>query len=162
MRVLMIINLWLGCLQVQKSHEVRHYNDKGDLFSKFVDEFMRIRSRYSGWPKHCVTPFEKESHLQSIKQNDGIILKTAEIENNPTRRLVAKLMLNFMFFLCEFIQMPSFQSGETISRWGRSAIKSNPTKLVYVDNPSRMSELLFSGQGEIEYITVLDKDTLQV
>lgn len=76
-------------------HEVYHFPSKSDvLFKKYIDMFLKIKQEASGWPVNCNTEEEKNSYIDNYYLKEGVKLNPRNIEKNPGRRAVAKLMLN--------------------------------------------------------------------
>lgn len=128
---------------LQKIHEIWHYPQRSEtLFSDFVNAFYGLKIKNSGFPSDCDTDDKKEAYVKFINLHEGLDLKMNDISLNPTQRLLSKCMLNSM--------------------WGRLALRNNQPKFEYVQTSARLDELLFSGIYSVQYINVLDEDTLQV
>lgn len=70
------------------------------------------------------------------------VVRADFVQDNPTMRLLAKLMLNTL--------------------WGRLAIQDNKSKFDYVRQQKRFNRLFYSNQYDIHYVNVLDDETLQL
>lgn len=64
------------------------------FFSNFVTTFFRIKIQNSGWPDGCLTDKARHAYLKDLEEKEGIRLTVSDITDNPTQRLIAKLILN--------------------------------------------------------------------
>ncbi len=79
-------------------YEVLHWpKTTTNLFSKFINQFLRLKAQASGWPKHVKTDEEKEDYIRSFSEREGVVLKKEEVEKNPGLRTLAKLLLNSLY-----------------------------------------------------------------
>lgn len=46
-----------------------------------------------GWPSHVKTEADREKYLKTVLEKEGLQLDPKNIEKNPGRRALAKLML---------------------------------------------------------------------
>ncbi|XP_055345043.1 uncharacterized protein LOC129592914 [Paramacrobiotus metropolitanus] len=125
-----------------KIHEIWHYPRQGDLFSHYISTFMAEKAAASGYPAGCISDSDKRAYLQLLYERDGVVVDPSRMENNPTKRLLSKLMLNTL--------------------WGRLAIKENKTRFEYVKDMKRFNDLFYSGTYNVSYVDVLSDDVLQV
>ena len=58
-----------------------------------VNQWLKIKTEASGWPKECVTEDQKRQYIREYYEK-GILLDYNAIRKNPGRKAVAKLMLN--------------------------------------------------------------------
>ncbi|XP_055354335.1 uncharacterized protein LOC129599985 [Paramacrobiotus metropolitanus] len=76
-------------------HEVWHWEARKEkLFEDFVNTFLKEKIQASGWPSNCATECERIEFVRKVKDVEGIELDFSQIEDNPGRKAVAKLMLN--------------------------------------------------------------------
>ena len=81
--------------KVAELYEVWHYpNTSSTLFTSFIDRFYKLKVQNSGWPKTCQTSEQQDRYLMTLEERYGIGLQREDIEENPTQRLIAKIMLN--------------------------------------------------------------------
>ena len=81
--------------KIMEIYEVLHYNQRSsELFKKYINEWLRIKQQASGWPAWAVTDQQKQQYIDDYLLNEGIQLVWDEIEHNPGKRSIAKLMLN--------------------------------------------------------------------
>ena len=79
-------------------HEVWHWEQTTDeLFSDYVNTFLKRKQEASGYPKHCVTDEQKQQYIDEYYEHEGIRLDPNKIEYNPGLRWLAKLMLNSLW-----------------------------------------------------------------
>uniref|UniRef100_A0A1I7ZPH1 DNA-directed DNA polymerase n=1 Tax=Steinernema glaseri TaxID=37863 RepID=A0A1I7ZPH1_9BILA len=81
--------------KVHKLHEVWTWeNWSSDLFSSYINEFLKVKQEASGWPPHVMSTEAKERYLRDCREGMGIELEPSKVEHNPGLRFIAKLMLN--------------------------------------------------------------------
>ena len=84
--------------EVMEIHEVWHWEQTTDeLFSPYVNMFLKIKQEASGYPKHCVTDEQKQQYIEEYYEHEGIRLDPNKIEYNSGLRWLAKLMLNSLW-----------------------------------------------------------------
>ena len=84
--------------QVLVIHEVWHWEEtSNELFSPYVNTFLKRKQEASGYPKHCVTDEQKQRYIDEYYEHEGIRLDPNKIEYNSGLRWVAKLMLNSLW-----------------------------------------------------------------
>ena len=84
--------------EVLEIHEVWHWEKTtNQLFSPYVNLFLKIKQEASGYPKHCVTDEQKQRYIDQYYEHEGIRLDPNKIEYNPGLRFLAKLMLNSLW-----------------------------------------------------------------
>ena len=84
--------------QVLEIHEVWHWEETTDqLFSPYVNLYLKRKQEASGYPKHCVTDEQKQQYIDEYYEHEGIRLDPNNIEYNPGLRFLAKLMLNSLW-----------------------------------------------------------------
>ena len=85
----------LWTYRVIRMVEVWHFPSKSsDLFTGYIDTFLKIKQEASGWPSWCQTEERKRQYIRKYERNEGIKLDPAKIKKNPGLRSLAKLMLN--------------------------------------------------------------------
>lgn len=90
--------------QIVKIYQVFHWRNTsqydpkrkdGGLFTDFINKFLKIKQESSGWPEWCgEDPGKRQDYLNSYAENEGILLDPENIEYNPGRRALSKLILN--------------------------------------------------------------------
>ena len=84
--------------EVLEIHEVWHWEQTtNELFSDYVNTFLKLKQEASGYPKHCVTDEQKQRYIDEYYEHEGIRLDPNKIEYNPGLRWLAKLMLNSLW-----------------------------------------------------------------
>ena len=81
--------------RIIKIHEVWHFPEdqrKEGLFTPYVNTWLKHKTEASGWPDHCDTQEKKDQFVKDFEAREGI--KLENIEKNPGRKQLAKLMLN--------------------------------------------------------------------
>lgn len=67
------------------------------IFTKYMNTFIKMKAEASGFPFDCVTQAQKEKFIVDFYKENNLILRFENIENNPSKRALAKIMLNSLF-----------------------------------------------------------------
>jgi len=81
--------------KILRIHEVWNFPEgqrKEGLFAPYVNTWLKYKTEASGWPANCDTDEKKAAYVQEYKDHEGVELE--EIDKNPGKKQVAKLMLN--------------------------------------------------------------------
>ena len=81
--------------QITKIREVWHFPEdqrKEGLFTPYVNISLKYKTEASGWSNHCDTQEKKDQYVKDFEAREGI--KLENLEKNPERKQVTKLMLN--------------------------------------------------------------------
>ena len=176
--------------QVLEIHEVWHWEETTDqLFSPYVNLYLKRKQEASGYPKHCVTDEQKQQYIDEYYEHEGIRLDPNNIEYNPGLRFLAKLMLNSLWgeylsscrktlvssvgraWDCSEVVCHPRVSGSSPERGindvlsfllGKFAQRSNLTKTELVTDPNRLFELLFSEETEVPDVRLVNAETVEV
>ena len=175
--------------QVLEIHEVWHWEETTDqLFSPYVNLYLKRKQEASGYPKHCVTDEQKQQYIDEYYEHEGIRLDPNNIEYNPGLRFLAKLMLNSLWgtYLssCRKTLVSSIGrawdcskssghprvSGSSPERGinsfyfllGKFAQRSNLTKTELVTDPNRLFEMLFSEEIEVPDVRLVNAEMTEV
>ena len=82
--------------KVLEIHEVWHFEKTcNDLFSEYVNYFLRLKQESSGFPDWVKTPEDQARYIDEYYRHEGILLHGDKIVKNPGLRVFAKLGLNF-------------------------------------------------------------------
>ncbi|XP_022298821.2 uncharacterized protein LOC111107766 [Crassostrea virginica] len=97
--------------QLDRVYEVWHFSQQSsELFSRYIDTFLKIKQEASGFPPECQTEEEKQNYIQEIFRREKILLDSSSIEKNPVRRTIAKLFLNCLWGkFAQRLQLPKTQ-----------------------------------------------------
>ena len=83
---------------ILKIHEVWHFDERlQGLFENYVNTWLKLKEEASGFSASCVTSEQRQHHVTEYERREGIQLDRANIEYNPGKQAVAKLMLNSMW-----------------------------------------------------------------
>ena len=129
--------------QLIRIHEVWHFppnQRKTGLFADYVNTWLKIKQESAGWPRWCQTDEQKQQYLQQYQEREGITLE--QVEKNPGRKQVAKLMLN--------------------SFWGKFGERTNKPKTLQLKQPSELFNILTDGANEIQTLRICTDDILEV
>ena len=169
--------------QVLEIHEVWHWEETTDqLFSPYVNMYLKRKQEASGYPKHCVTDEQKQRYIDEYYEHEGIRLDPNNIEYNPGLRFLAKLMLNSLWGT--YLSRKTLVSSGTVvknsghprvsgssperginyvlSFIGKFAQRSNLTKTELVTDPNRLFELLSSEEIEVPDLRLVNAETVEV
>ena len=81
--------------RLDKIYEVWHWRKSSTtLFKSYVNMFFRIKEEASGWPRPDMTEHEKDDYIDAFKPESGVRLHKDHVQDNPTHRKIAKLILN--------------------------------------------------------------------
>ena len=123
--------------------EVWHFPRKSsELFTGYVDTFLKIKQQASGWPSWCVTEQHKNQYIRDYKRKEGIVLDRTKIEKNPGLRSLAKLMLN--------------------SFWGKFGQRDNMPQVELVKDPERYFRLLTCQSTQVKNIQFVNDECVEV
>ena len=175
--------------EVLEIHEVWHWEETtNQLFSPYVNLYLKRKQEASGYPKHCVTDEQKQRYIDEYYEHEGIRLDPDKIEYNSGLRWLAKLMLNSLWgtYILIFVKSSlaqlvergtvvkavgipgspvQFRNGGLILFYfllGKFAQRSNLTKTELVTDPGRFFELLFSEETEVTEARLVNDETTEV
>ena len=61
--------------QILKIYEVLHYEESiHDLFTGYINKFLKLKTEASGWPNNCVTQEERQQFVDEYSQRESKIL----------------------------------------------------------------------------------------
>nr|XP_022300672.1 uncharacterized protein LOC111108881 [Crassostrea virginica] len=106
------LNKALDCgYRLDKVYEEWHFPQHStELFSRYIDTFLKIKQEASEFPPQCETEEEKQNYIQEIFRREKIVLDSTSIEKNPVRRTIAKLFLNCLWGkFAQRLQLPKVQ-----------------------------------------------------
>ena len=174
--------------EVLEIHEVWHWEETtNQLFSPYVNLYLKRKQEASGYPKHCVTDEQKQRYIDEYYEHEGIRLDPNKIEYNSGLRFLAKLMLNSLwgmyFSSCRKTLVSSVGrawdcsensghprvSGSSTERGinyvlfllGKFAQRSNLTKTELVTEPGRLFELLYSEETEVSDARLVNDEMVE-
>lgn len=135
---------------VRKIHEAWEYEttqydkrtQKGSIFAKYIDTFLKIKTEASGFPQHCTTTAEKKQFIRDFKKHEGITLDYDKVSKNAGYRSLAKLLLN--------------------SLWGRLGMRQDKIKKVFVKSANHLLHLMTNPSIEVNSFVGLSDDSLLV
>ncbi|PIC30221.1 hypothetical protein B9Z55_021539 [Caenorhabditis nigoni] len=117
--------------KILKFHEVWNWDPPqwftGGFFASFMRPLLKMKHASSGWPRDDMTMEEKQAHVDSIFENDGVELSVDQVESNPALRSLSKLFLNSTWG--KFAQNP--QKNETRMFTIRDYLKAGK----FIDQP---------------------------
>ncbi len=124
-------------------YEVYHYEQRGDLFTSYINSALKLKLDSSGFPKNVQSEEEKDAYIRKYFEVEGIQLDKDKIKKNPGLRTLSKLFLNCL--------------------WGFFAMQSLRRSHEFVRDRKRFYELLYDDRYLIhqEYFEE-DSNLLQV
>ncbi|MCG8432162.1 MAG: hypothetical protein MJA29_13455, partial [Candidatus Omnitrophica bacterium] len=135
----------LEMYEIWHFEEISQYNPetlKGGLFSQYIDCFLKLKQEASGWPGWCTDDGKKRAYVRKYLENEGIMLDEKNIEKNPGKRALAKLMLN--------------------SFWGKFGQNCNKTQVTYITDPKEYFDLLLDDTVEVTNIRYIGEETVEM
>ena len=125
-------------------YEVWHFPRKSNqLFSSYVNTFLKIKQEDSGWPEWVGDDADKrERYVQDYLEKEGIQLDPDKIQKNPGRCSLAKMMLN--------------------SFWGKYGQQGNKSQVKTISSPDRLNNLLNDGTRELQTLRVMSDEMIEV
>ena len=122
-------------------HEVWHFpHREAGLFQPYVDTWLKLKQESAGWPRWCTTEEDKARYIRQYKDKEGIRLQN--VQKNPGRKQVAKLMLN--------------------SFWGKFGERSNKSKVEQVISPHQLYKIVTDSAVELQILRICTDDVLEV
>ncbi len=113
-----------------------------DLFGAYVDLMLKIKTEASGYPPGCTSEEDRMQYIANFQAAEGVELDPAHIHPNPSKRSLAKLLLN--------------------SVWGKLSQKSmkRRSRIVNGQNPSELFDILTDPNVKLADFNIVDEDTL--
>ena len=129
---------------IQQVYEVWHFPVNSDsMFSSYINTFLKIKQEASGWPAWTGNdPIKQQQYVQDYFIQEGIRLDIANIEKNPGKRSMAKLMLN--------------------SFWGKYGQQGNKSQVEAISSPTRLYQLLYDDTRELQTLRVVNDEMVEV
>lgn len=124
-------------------HQMWHFPESQvGLFQNYVDTCLKIKEEASGFPSNCTTPEECKRHISAYGAAEGVELEPEQMQKNPGRRQVAKLMLNSM--------------------WGKFGQRLDKLNVKELTRPQQLEEFLSSGKHNIRYVCPLTEERVEL
>ena len=123
--------------------EVWHFSEtSSDLFSEYVNFFLRLKQESSGWPSWVETPEDQARYIDDYYKHEGVLLRKEKIEKNPGLRALAKLCLN--------------------SLWGRFAMRVDRLMTEFISDPLLFYKRLNGADINMHDLCILNDDLVEV
>jgi hypothetical protein len=105
-----------------------------DLFAVYIRIWKTIKYKASGWPDDI----DRKEYLRLLRDNEGIVLQEADIQENLALRTLAKMMLN--------------------SLWGKFGIRLDVINRLtrFVTNSHQLSRIFESGKYSIQAANLIN------
>ena len=76
--------------RIQKVYAIWHWDEwSNSIFKPYVQKFFKVKVEASGWPDWCRTEKQKDLHIRTIHERDGVLLDKSKVQNNPGKRKVS-------------------------------------------------------------------------
>ena len=113
-----------------------------NLFGEYVDLMLKIKTEASGYPPGCSSEEDKRAFVADFRAAEGVELDPSQITPNPSKRSLAKLLLN--------------------SVWGKLSQKSmkRRSRIINGQNPSDLFKILTDPNVKVADFNIVDEDTL--
>jgi len=129
--------------QIIRVFEVLHWEEKSsNIFSGYVNTFLRIKQEASGFPQNVFTEEEKENYISIYREKEGICLNKDNIVKSSALRSLAKLMLN--------------------SLYGKFGQRTNLRKSHMIDNVPDLCEIMTAPQKKLVDFHILSDDVMHL
>ena len=126
---------------LKRIHEVWHFQESEvGLFANYVNTWLQIKQESAGWPSWCQTLQQKQEYKRLYKEKEGIQLQN--VQKNPGRKQVAKLMLN--------------------SFWGKFGERTNKSKVLQLKQPHELFNILTDSANHVQTLRICTDDILEV
>ena len=129
---------------VLQVHEIWHFAQTStQLFAQYINTFLKMKQEADGWPASVGTgALNRQEYIATYLEHEGVQLEYAQIEKNPAKRALAKLMLN--------------------SFWGKFGQASNKSQVEAISSPAKFHRLLNQDDVHLHAIRVVNEEMLEV
>ena len=131
--------------EVWHFHEISRYDPEsktGELFTEYVNTFLKIKQEASGWPDWCKTEEYRQTYINLYHKKEWVCLNYKKIRKNPGLRALAKLMLN--------------------SFWGKFGQRLDLQQVDIIDDPGIYFDKLTSDREDLTSINFLSDDAVEM
>jgi hypothetical protein len=129
--------------KVLEIREVWHFEKtSSDLFSEYVNYFLRLKQESSGFPDWVETREDQAKYIDEYCRHEGILLREDKIVENPGLRAFAKLCLN--------------------SLWGRFAMRTDRVMTEFITDPLQFYKRINGADTEMHDLCLLNDDLVEV
>ncbi|XP_046854284.1 uncharacterized protein LOC124447417 [Xenia sp. Carnegie-2017] len=123
--------------------EIWHFeNTSSDLFSDYVNYFLRIKQESSEFLSRIQTPEDRQKYVADYYENERILLRHDKIDYNPGLRALAKLCFN--------------------SLWGKFCQKDNRLNTEFINDPPHFYRRLNGADIEMHDLCILNDDLVEI
>ncbi|XP_054259940.1 uncharacterized protein LOC128984630 [Macrosteles quadrilineatus] len=116
--------------------------ENGALFTDFINKFLKMKQKASGYPEWCKTEEDKNKYIAEYLGHEGIKLEKDKIVKNGGLRSLAKLMLN--------------------SFWGKFGQRENQTKATIVRDPKTLFQMFSSPEIKVNRLQIVNDEVVVV
>ena len=144
------VALNMGYILIQ-IHEVLHWPEtemydpvtkQGGLFTQYINTFLKLKQKASGYPPHIKTEQEKDKYIQEYLDHEGILLDKESIVKNAGLRSLSKLALN--------------------SFYGKFGQRTNMKKTVFIKDIKTLMNTLTDPSKLLMDFHIMNDDVIQV
>ena len=137
-----------------------------NLFTGYIDTFLKIKQETSGWPSWCQPEEQKRQYIREYERKEGIKMDRKKIRKNTGLRSLAKLMLNsfckyrvlqFQHFLfCLRLRIFFFIT------WCKFGQRDNTPQVELVEDPERYFQLLTCQSTQVKNDQFFNDECVEV
>jgi hypothetical protein len=130
---------------IDKVYEVWHWDEDSitsDLFTSYINSFLKLKLMGSGFPRPDMTDEEKTAYARELSDREGVEIDMSEIEDNPGIRALGKQVIN--------------------SLWGKICQNTDKSKTVYITLPSEYFTLLLEDKYNVQDVRKVNETTIEV
>ena len=121
--------------RILECHEVWHWEEwDSTLYTDYVKTFLRGKITSGGFPPHVVTEEDKLTYCRQVSKDVDREITVDEVQYNPARRLLNKLMLNVS--------------------WGKLATRPDLSKTEFLDS-DELARLEMDTSREITFAEII-------
>ena len=123
--------------RILECHEVWHWDEwDSTLYTNYVKTFLRGKITSGGFPPHVMTEEDRIRYCREVSADVDPPISVEEVQLNPARRLLNKLMLNVS--------------------WGKLAARCDLAKTEFLD-ADELCRLQMDTSREITYLRIMGK-----
>lgn len=123
--------------RILECYEVWHWDEwDSNLYTEYVKTFLRGKITSGGFPPHVVTEEDKLTYCREVSADVHPAITVDEVELNPAKRLLNKLMLNVS--------------------WGKLATRCDLSKVEFLDS-DELARLEMDTSKEITFAEIAGK-----
>lgn len=129
--------------KILKVYQTMHFKrSSNEMFANYIRTFYKMKVVAGGFPSSCVSELDKKAYVQRLNDVEGFNITVDEIELNPAKKSLAKLMCNAF--------------------WGRFALREIQRTTRFITERDELIGLLESSSITISTIRPISENMLCV